>query len=649
MTTGLIRMLLEAHVGDDVGGGSARAPAAELALRIDHAILCEPAAQLVLPALRVSPSTRARVPLALLCADPRRTPGSLEPAGAKADLDDTARALGVHVVPPGAGHAEAIYLDHFAAPGRIAIMAGAPIAAAGALGMLALDCGELDLAAALRCGVLVRPAPAVLGVELRGTLPQHIGGCDLAAEIVRRLPPGGARGVLVEMWGGGVEHLAMSDRIACVVACAERAGLVAVFPSDDVTHSWLRARGRDSDWKRLEAGPLAGEGVSLAIDLEGVEPHASELGRAGNGRVLRADSGPEVRRVLCGPGAARDDLERLAMLFEGRALHPGVELVIVPGSRERLAGLSASGVLGALVGAGARVLELGAAPVGGVSAGLDAIGVCCGARARDLDETRTRWWAASPASCAQAALMGRLLDPRALPLVIPRDDDSVVTGSSSSWILAPEPEPDPGGESSRGDDGGFPLAPPISGALRGVVLIKAGDRIAVEQVLPWGARMIPLAGDIYALTEHAFEPIDPGFAGRARAHGGGFVLSGEAMGQGSSRVQAALVLVALGVRAAIARSWENAFRCELVQAGVLPLRLARAADYDRLSSGDELELPTLPEGLEPGRPLVVRNLTRGTQIVAVHDLSAREIAIARAGGLLPFIAGEAHAPRRDAA
>ncbi len=639
MTPGTIGALLEAHAGRATGSPKGTAAEGELALTPDHAVITERAGQLVLPALRRLPVDRVRIALVLLCADPRRTPGSLEAAGPVADLLEAARALGFHVAPPGTGHAEAVYFDRCAAPARLVLASGESVAAAGALGTLAFECGELELAAVLAGGTLHRPVPESIGVVLRGTLPPGLSGLDAALEVGRRLGPGGARGRLIEVSGPGVASLDISERVAFVTTCAELGAAAALFPSDEVTRVHLRARGRDSDWKRLDPEPPAPGGRSVEIDLEGLEPSAAEPGRLEQGRVLGERPGPEIRRVVFGPRATADDLERLAARLAGPGLHPGVALDVLPGSRERLEQVSVSGALETLRRAGARIVESGIVPPGAAVAGAAEAGLCFGARARDLPELKLSWWIASAESCAAAALTGRLTDPRTMAAARGgRAEGEAIASPGPPRLLAPLGAPVAPAAAVAGSTG-IPLAAAISGVLRGVVLIRAGDDASSGQVLPWGARLEPHAGDIGSLADHAFAPLDPNFARRARAHGGGFVVAGERLGHGPARAQAALVLVALGVRAAIARSFSRSFLRELVQAGVLPLRFTRPADFERLGSGDELELPTLPEGLEPGRALVVRNLTRGTQFIVAHDLGAREIAVVRAGGLLPFAAG----------
>jgi len=252
----------------------------------------------------------------------------------------------------------------------------------------------------------------------------------------------------------------------------------------------------------------------------------------------------------------------------------------------------------------------------------------------EIEDGRIRWWAASLESCAAAALSGRLSDPRRVLATVQVEEPEPLIGLDAGVLGAR-------GEGEAPSSATLPAVPcgePFAGPVRGRVLLRCGDGTGTEHILPWGARVAPLAGDILALRAHAFATLDPGFARRALASAGGFVVAGEGCGAGARREPAALVLVALGVRAVIARSFDPVFRRRLLEAGALPLAFARGTDLDAFTAGDEIELPTLPHGLEPGRPLVVRNLTRGTQLDVRHELDARAIAIAQCGGLLNYAA-----------
>lgn len=345
-----------------------------------------------------------------------------------------------------------------------------------------------------------------------------------------------------------------------------------------------------------------------------------------------------MKRIVIGPRALTDDLLRLAQWARGRELHSGITLTILAGSRERIEAANRGGALQDLAAQGAAIEGVGGSRSLKAEAAESGAGLCYGAGPKDLDTARTRWWAASLESCMAAAFTGRLTDPRRVVLPdSPVAEPEILVGAAAPVLV-------PTGETGLSDElggNGLPAVPtgePLISSVRGRVLLRCGDGTTTEQVLPWGARLAPLAGDIGALREHGFAALDPDFARRALACGGGFVIAGEGLARGPRSEQAALVLVALGVRAAIARSWDPGFRRRLLEAGALPLTFARPRDVDSFAAGDELELPTLPHGLDPGRPLVVRNLTRGTQLDVRHDLDARAIAIAKSGGLLRYAA-----------
>jgi aconitate hydratase len=630
VSASLSESLLEAHAARPAG------PPVEGHgfVRADHAVIAERAARLVLPALGRFPGARARLPLALLAADAAHPPGGLDAGGAIADVREVARALGITVVPPGLGRGEALYVDRFAAPGRLVATAGEPLAAAGALGALALECGELEMAALLAGGTLHVARGDVAHVVLRGALPPWVSGFDVVLAVAGRLAAAGMAGRIVEIGGPGVEALSMADRVAITVAAAELGWPATLFPSDEVTHRYLRARGRDSDWKRIERDPQAGPGRAIELDLEATEPQVVESRGAGEIRSLGGVTGPAIARVLIGPAALPEDLARVAALLEGGAIHPGTKLVLMAGSRERMERPEAREALATLRGAGAEVVEGGVLPA--LPGGAGEFGLAFGARAADLSDDRTRWHLASPECCAAALRSGRLCDPRTTSTPPRRPAPSEVEPPTPPALLAALPEAAVADAAARALAPGFPVAPPLDGPVRGVVLLKAGDHVSGDDILPWGAKLAPIAGDLFALGDYAFASLDPGFAARARVHGGGIVVCGDGLGARVRHPQVALVCVALGIRVILARSWDGDYRRALILAGVLPLRFARPADDERIAAGDELELPTLPEGLVPWQPIVVRNLTRGTQLVALHDLDPREIAIALAGGLLPF-------------
>jgi homoaconitase/3-isopropylmalate dehydratase large subunit len=597
---------------------------------VDHAVFAEAGARLVLPALRTLGAPRVRVGLALMGGDPRRVPAASAPASLAAESHVVARELGIQVLRSGSGRLDAVYVDRFAAPGRVSACAGGSMAAVGAIGALVLECGELELAAVLAGAPRFVRDDGVLGIRLQGSPAPFVSGQDVACEIARRLAPSGAGGRIVEFAGNGIPSLSIPDRMIVAGTCAEWGAAAALFPADDVTRAWLLARGRPSDWRKWEA---AEEGADewLEVDLGEVEPQFAELGRPDTARPLPGGPGAEVRHVRIGPAATAVDLIRFARWLKGRELPNGMMLTVAPGSRERLEAVEREGALQDLMAQGA-ILEAAGATRAAAAEPMAGIGYGMGAA--ELEDPRTRWWAASLESCAAAALSGRLSDPRRVLTAVTVEEPELLIGLDSGVLGARS-------ESEAASGTALPAVPcgaPFAGPVRGRVLLRCGDGTGTDQVLPWGARVAPLAGDILGLRAHAFATLDPGFTARALASAGGFVVAGEGFGKGVRREAAALVLVALGVRAVIARSFDPVFRRRLLEAGALPLSFARGADLDAFAAGDEIELPTLPHGLEPSRPLVVRDLTRGTQLDVRHELDARAIAIARSGGLLNYAA-----------
>jgi aconitate hydratase len=411
--------------------------------------------------------------------------------------------------------------------------------------------------------------------------------------------------------------------------------VAVVFPADETTRRFLKSQGREADWKACEAGEEVRFDADRLVDLNTIEPLIAPVEDLAGARAVRHAMGVAVRRVLIGSGASLADLARLARMMAGRGVHDGTELVVIPGSRQTLDTAAQNGVLQAITAGGARVLGAGLPSDPASAAGLNVTGLCYAARAEERTGRRTAWYVASLESCAAAALAGRIVDPREVDAEFRRDEEPETYALDHSHILGPLAATEPG--AGGADSGGLrplPAPVPLEGPLRGAVLLKLGDHVTTQHILPWGATTEPLIADVGSLAARAFARVDGDFVRRARAHGGGFAMAGRDLGSGDRAELAAIVVTALKVRAVLARSFDPQFRELLVHAGVLPLRLRTEHDWQGITAGDELEIPGLPETLEVGKPLVVRNLTRGTQHTLAHDLDGHGIALVRAGGVL---------------
>jgi len=634
----LTRGLVEARLAPAPGRGRVAAPGAEIALRPDHALMNLGSASLVFQAFEASGAAGVAGEMSLACAEWATAPTAFEAGDELLYVQSAARRYGVHFSRPGNGRADHVYAARFAAPGRTVLSCAPGCAAAGALGALALAVSEVELAASLAGAPHVARMPEVWAIRLLGTLPPGVGAHDLAMDIARRLPGAGARPVMLEYCGPGVATLTQEERFAAVRMGAVLGLPPAVFPSDEVTRGWLKAQGREPDWKPLTGDPEADAVRVLEFHLDTLEPRVVRAAEGIDPLPLREVTGVPVGRVIVGADAGLADLLLIAGELAGRQIAAGVELLVVPGSRQIRATLGACGALAALSGAGARIVDSEVRLVPGRDAGAR-VHLLCGAAVAGSGHVRTVF-RAGPAVAVASALAGLIADPREAPsptMSFPLPERFV-----PCEVVTPKPAAARAAfEIARGPAiRPLPSMPPLVTTLRGVVLQRFPDRLGTAGALADGPRVWRHRGDLAAMARHLYAGSDPTFAARALALGGGFVVAGADYGVGPHRPQVVLALVALGVRAVIATSFAPGHRAEMIRHGVLPLRRAGGSDPgdpgdpDGLAIGDELEIPGLPDVLEPNKPLAVRDLTRGTQFTLHHDLTPREIELVRAGGLL---------------
>lgn len=635
MALNLTRTLLTTHLAPGERRAGLPSAGGEVDLTIDHVVLEEEDALLALLALRAAGRAPAGVET-LLAFERNGLAAGPEVIEEQRALEHLARAAGITRSRYGNGVLAGVYLARLAAPGRSVLGPRGRLAPFGALAMLAGSAGATELAAVLAGEPYPTRVPEVVGVWLRGSLPDWASGADIALALARRAS---ARGPLLRMYeftGPGTAAVGIDDRVAVARGAARWCGGRALFPSDTVTRAYLAAQGRDSDWRALAPHSDAEYDRELELDLSALE---SQVWSHTRGAVLPvgALAGERLDGVVLGADCGVEDLERLATRLGDGRVAEGVRLVVMPGTRQVRDTLDTRGSLARLVAAGAELIEPSESVAvlrlaeGGRWLGC---GVPGGGAVRDAAPLA---FVAGPDVCAASASAGAIRDPRERPVVDLRT--AVARYEPDEARLARD----------RGDDeeaSGLPvpprLAPALETALRGVTLLALPDGTPPGAVLPWGARTRPLRARAAELASHAFAVVDPGFAARARAAGGGLVVSRGAFDSDGRGDEAARVLAELGVRVVIAHAFAPSDRRALVLDGVLPLTVAQPSDADRLEQGDELELPDLPDALEPRKPVVLRDLTRGTQLLLRHDLSAREIAHLRSGGLLGAArAGEA--------
>jgi aconitate hydratase len=612
----LTAALLDAHRVDAPG-----ATDRTFDLRPDHVLAGGVAAVVTLGAFEALGVPRIVPDVAVVGAERHGPEAAFEDLRELRGLQEASQRAGAHFVRPGEGRCEQVHLERLAAPGRVMLCAGRRAPLAGALGMLAIPAGALEAAAALAGQAVERERPTVLGIRLEGTLAPGLDGHDVVCALVARLGAGGAAGRWLEFGGAGAATLGVASRLAVLHAIERLDSPLALFPSDDAARRFLAAQARDSDWRRFESDGESGCAATLSLALDTLEPMVIGLAAGEPPRPVREHRGEPVGVVVIGPGAAAEDLERLAAALRGRRVRDGCTLRVLPGSRQVRETAQASGALDLLRAAGADVTD-GALPPSAAT-----LGMSFGASEAQLSGGRTRWRAAGLASCAAAALTGQIEDPRDVAEVCVAE--SPLRAFAATEAMRAESE-----SGHAGPARAFPIGRAFDAPLRGTVLTRLPDRVSTDRVLPWGARVRSLLGDFEALGAHTFAGLDPEFPARALARSGGFVVAGERCGEGWPWDTTALVLVQLGVRAVMAESLAPAFARLLAQAGVLPLEWVNGREGRALEVGDELEIPGLPETFVAGRPLVVRDLSRGTQYTLRHMLDSRQVGRLRRGGLL---------------
>ncbi|MEW5933738.1 MAG: aconitate hydratase [Bacillota bacterium] len=638
MGEGLLAKLLRDHLVE-----GKLEPGEEVALRIDQTLLQDATGTMACLEFEALGVPRVKAALSVIYIDHNMLQTGYENADDHLFLQTFAAKHGIYLSRAGNGICHQVHLERFAVPGQSLLGADSHTTTAGGMGMLAIGAGGLDVALAMAGLPFWVRVPAVVNVRLKGRLPPWVSAKDVALELLRRLTVKGGVGRALEFTGPGVETLSVPERATIANMCTELGATAAVFPSDARTLEFLRLQGREGDWRPLAADPDATYAETLEIDLSTLEPLVAQPHQPDRVIPVREVAGLRLDQVIIGSctNSSYLDLMRVATVLKGRSVASGVSVALAPGSRQVLHALISNGALADLVAAGVRILECACGPCVGMGQAPPSGGVSLRTFNRNFKGRSgtpdARVYLASPEVAAASALTGFLTDPRelgdqprvSLPERLALDDTMLLPPAADQGSV----------EVRRGPNiKPLPRAGALPRDLRGTVLLKVGDDITTDDIMPAGPRVLPLRSNIPAISEYVFSRLDAGFAARARAAGGGIVVGGSNYGQGSSREHAALGPMYLGVRAVVAKSFARIHAANLVNFGILPLEFAEAAAYERVEPGEELVIEDVGRQLRSGREVVARNRSRGETVVLRHSLSARQIDVLLAGGLLNYAA-----------
>lgn len=551
---------------------------------------------------------------------------------------------GLYFSRPGNGICHQVHLERFSVPGQILLGADSHTPTCGAVGMLAIGAGGLDVALAMGGEPFYLKVPEVVFVRLTGKLSPWVSAKDVILEMLRRFTVKGGIGKIFEYGGPGVKTLTVPERATITNMGAELGATTSLFPSDELTLSFLKAQRREKDWIPLIPDPDAHYDEEVEIDLSTLEPMVACPHSPDRVYPVREIEGLKVNQIAIGSctNSSYKDLMTVASILKGKTIPLHVSLVISPGSRQVLKMLASNGALGDLIESGARILESVCGPCIGMGQAPPTHGISIRTFNRNFKgrsgTESAEVYLVSPEVAAATALSGLLTDPRKLGL-----PPSIELPSSfpieDNMIQAPLPQEEAEKvEILRGPNiKPFPIKDPLSPRLSGVILLKTSDNITTDDILPGGAKVLPLRSNIPAIAEYTFERMDPNFVKRAKESKGGFIVGGSNYGQGSSREHAALAPMFLGIKAVIAKSFSRIHLANLINFGILPLIFKKEEDYEALSQGDEIELDVGDLGADE---VVLINHTRGRKILLSIPLNERERKIVKAGGKLPFVKGE---------
>jgi aconitate hydratase len=533
----------------------------------------------------------------------------------------------------GNGVCHQLHYERFGVPGKTLLGSDSHTPTGGGLGMLAIGAGGMDVAVAMGGGSFYLAVPKMMNVVLKGSLPPNVGAKDVALEVLRRISVKGGVGYFLEFTGPGVKTLSVPQRATITNMGTETGATSSIFPSDEITKDFLRMQGRGAVWSELSPDPDAAYDKTIEIDLSTLKPLVAMPGMPDNVFDIEEVAGTKLDQVFIGSctNGSYEDIKAVAEMLKGKKVSTDIDVIVSPGSRQSWEMLMEDGSFLALTQAGVRMIEPGCNACIG-------IGFVPGTGHLSLRTVNRNWEGrggnkfgklalCGPQVAAASALKGIIADPRELPAVIVKVDHLTV---DDYLILDPQ---GPSVEIRRSPNI-VPLGTqkPLQPVLKGEVLLKLGDGVSTDAILPAGPLTQHLRSNLPEISKFTFYYEDETFAKRAVDNGGGFLVGGDNYGQGSSREHAALAPWHLGIKAVFAKAFARIHHANLVNMGIVPL----TCNTDLIDQGDRLEIDVS----DLNKPLVLKNLTKGTQIPVHHSLSDREKDMLRAGGLLAYTAAQ---------
>ncbi|MGC8581148.1 MAG: aconitate hydratase [Thermoplasmata archaeon] len=613
-------------------------PNEEIGIKIDQTLLQDATGTMAFLEYEAMGIPRVKTEKSVCYVDHNMLQIGFENADDHLFLQSSSAKYGVYFSKPGNGICHQVHLERFAAPGKTLLGSDSHTPTGGAMGMIAIGAGGLDVATAMAGGPYWLVMPKIVGVKLTGKLPPWVYGMDVILTMLQKYTVKGGVNKIFEYYGPGVASIPLVERAAITNMGAELGATTSIFPTDEETKAYLKAQGREDVYKKLEADKDATYDEYFELNLSNIEPMIALPHSPDNVRKVSEVSGTKVAQVAIGSctNSSFYEMMLVAKLLKGKKVNKNVSLVITPGSRQVLSMLASNGALADMLDAGARVLETACGPCIGMGQAPPSNSISLRTYNRNFEGRNgtptAKVYLASPAVAVAAALAGEIVDPRTLgepskvrlPSKFLYDDSMILPPSENGEveiIRGPNIKP-------------LTIPKPPEQTISGEVLLKVGDDITTDHILPGGAKVLPLRSNIPAISEFTFERIDPTFPKRAKEKNGGFVVGGLNYGQGSSREHAAIAPMYLGVKAIIAKTFARIHKSNLINFGIIPLTFQDQKDYDDIAQGDSLTLQNVLESLSKNEPIKCFNKQKNKEIVLNYSLTQREREILIDGGLL---------------
>ncbi len=618
-------------------------PGSEVGLKIDQTLTQDATGTMAYLELEAMGIEQVKTELSVAYIDHNTLQTGFENADDHRFIQSVAKKRGIRFSRPGNGICHQVHLERFGKPGKTLIGSDSHTPTGGGIGMLAMGAGGLDVAVAMGGGTYYITMPKMVRVNLTGKLSPWVAAKDVILEVLRIMTVKGGVGKIIEYGGDGVATLSVPERATITNMGAELGATTSVFPSDDITKAFLKAQGREEDWVELKADDDAVYDEVININLSELAPMAACPHMPDRVKSVTEIGKIKVDQVCIGSctNSSLLDMMKVAAILKGKTVHPAVSLSIAPGSKQVLNMISQNGALADMIDAGARILESACGPCIGMGQSPNSAGVSLRTFNRNFEgrsgTADAGIYLVSPEVAAASALTGYLTDPRDLgefpEIILP--DEFIINDNMVAMPATPEEAKDV--EVMYGPNiKPFPTSEPMGDDITAKAVLKVGDDITTDHIMPAGAKILPYRSNIPFLSQYCFGVCDKTFPERIKAEGKGIVIGGANYGQGSSREHAALVPLYLGVKAVITKSFARIHCANLINAGILPLNFANPDDYDKITQGDELSLKGIKNAIINNEPAVLVNLTTNEEYEIKYDLSQRQKDIILAGGLLNY-------------